>query len=104
MRGLYTDVYRPDAKQAPAEGEWAEFTANCSLRDIGSHVCALPTGEHCPRGLVCLGCGHAQPKKSASRSSAACLPATPAHSSKPRPPAERSTVVIGDSHGLVLVL
>jgi hypothetical protein len=41
------------------------FSASCSLRDMGTHVCALPTGEHCPRGLVCLGCNHAQPKKSA---------------------------------------
>jgi len=24
------------------------------------------TGEHCPKGLVCLGCIHAQPKKSAT--------------------------------------
>ena len=32
---------------------------------MGTHVCALPTGEHCSRGLVCLGCTHAQPKKSA---------------------------------------
>jgi hypothetical protein len=30
-----------------------------------THLCALPTGEHCPRGLICLGCTHAQPKKSA---------------------------------------
>ena len=36
------------------------------MRDMGTHLCALPTGEHCPRGLVCLGCGHAQPKKSAT--------------------------------------
>lgn len=65
MRGLYTDVYGPEANQTPTATEWAEFTANCSLRDMGTHVCALPAGEHCPRGLVCLGCGHAQPKKSA---------------------------------------
>jgi hypothetical protein len=65
MRGLYTDVYGPNANQAPTAAEWAEFTANCSLGDMGTHVCALPTGEHCPRGLVCLGCGHAQSKKSA---------------------------------------
>ena len=32
---------------------------------MGTHLCALPTGEHCPRGLVCLGCTHAQLKKSA---------------------------------------
>jgi len=65
MRGLYTDVHGPAANSTPTEAEWAEFTASCSLRDMGTHICALPTGEHCPRGLVCLGCGHAQPKKSA---------------------------------------
>jgi hypothetical protein len=36
------------------------------MRDMGIHLCALPTGEHCPKGLVCLGCNHAQPKKSAA--------------------------------------
>jgi hypothetical protein len=35
------------------------------MRDMGTHLCALPTGEHCPKGLVCLGCTHAQPKRSA---------------------------------------
>lgn len=33
---------------------------------MGTHLCALPTGDHCSRGLVCLGCTHAQPKKSAA--------------------------------------
>lgn len=33
---------------------------------MGTHVCALPAGDHCSRGLVCLGCTHAQPKKSAT--------------------------------------
>jgi hypothetical protein len=32
---------------------------------MGTHLCALPTGEHCPKGLICLGCARAQPKKSA---------------------------------------
>jgi hypothetical protein len=32
---------------------------------MGTHLCPLPAGEHCPRGLVCLGCSSAQPKKSA---------------------------------------
>ena len=45
--------------------EWAAFAASCNLRDMGTHLCALPTGEHCPKGLICLGCAHAQPKKSA---------------------------------------
>jgi site-specific recombinase XerD len=66
MRGRYSDIYDADALRAPSAEEWAAFTANCSLRDMGTHVCALPTGEHCSRGLVCLGCHHAQPKKSAA--------------------------------------
>ena len=33
---------------------------------MGTHLCAFPTGEYCSRGLVCLGCNHAQPKKSAA--------------------------------------
>ena len=33
---------------------------------MGTHLCALPAGEHCSRGLVCLGCNSAQPKKSAA--------------------------------------
>ena len=32
----------------------------------GTHLCALTAGEHCARGLVCLGCSHAQPKRSAT--------------------------------------
>ena len=69
-------------RTAPSTAEWAEFTANCSLRDMGTHLCALPTGEHCPRGLVCLGCSHAQPKKSAA-------PGLPAHAHQPRPRARQ---------------
>ena len=66
MRGRYSDVYDVDALRAPTAEEWAAFAASCSLRDMGTHVCALPTGEHCSRGLVCLGCVHAQPKKTAA--------------------------------------
>jgi len=66
MRGIYTDVHGADALRAPTVEEWAKFSANCSMRDMGTHLCALPTGEHCPKGLVCLGCNHAQPKKSAA--------------------------------------
>ena len=66
MRGRYSDIYDSDALRAPTAEEWAAFAAGCSLRDMGTHVCALPTGEHCSRGLVCLGCVHAQPKKSAA--------------------------------------
>jgi integrase len=65
VRGLYNAHYGEDGLKNPTTEEWAAFAASCNLRDMGTHLCALPTGEHCPRGLICLGCTHAQPKKSA---------------------------------------
>jgi integrase len=65
VHGLYNAHYGADGLKTPTAKEWASFAASCNLRDMGTHLCALPTGEHCPRGLVCLGCTHAQPKKSA---------------------------------------
>ena len=35
------------------------------MRDMGTHLCAAD-GRALPEGLVCLGCAHAQPKKSAA--------------------------------------
>ncbi|ETZ96626.1 phage integrase family protein [Mycobacterium kansasii 824] len=43
MRGRYSDIYDLDTLRAPNAQEWAAFTASCSLRDKGTHVCALPT-------------------------------------------------------------
>ncbi len=65
VRSLYNVYYGEDGLKNPTAEEWAAFTASCNLRDMGTHLCALPTGEHCPKGLICLGCAHAQPKKSA---------------------------------------
>jgi integrase len=66
VRGLYNTFHGTDSLKNPTADEWAAFERSCSMRDMGTHLCALPTGEHCPRGLVCLGCVHAQPKKSAT--------------------------------------
>ena len=66
LHGVYRAVHGEDSFRNPTAEEWAAFAASCSLRDMGTHVCALPTGEYCPKGLVCLGCVHAQPKKSAA--------------------------------------
>jgi integrase len=66
VRGLYNTYYGEEGLKSPTADEWAVFAASCNLRDMGTHLCALPTGEHCPRGLICLGCTHAQPKKSAA--------------------------------------
>lgn len=66
VRGLYDTFHGADSLKNPTAEEWAAFEKSCSMRDMGTHLCALPTGEHCPRGLVCLGCVHAQPKKSAA--------------------------------------
>jgi hypothetical protein len=65
VRGLYNVFHGDDGLRNPTTEEWAAFTVSCSLRDMGTHLCALPTGEYCPKGLVCLGCTHAQPKQSA---------------------------------------
>jgi len=78
MRGIYADVHGAEALRTPTVEEWAAFSANCSMRDMGTHLCALPTCEHCPKGLVCLGCNHANPRRARRRRFAACSPATPA--------------------------
>jgi len=66
VRGLYIAFHGEESLRNPTAEEWAAFSVSCSMRDMGTHLCALPTGEHCPKGLVCLGCVHAQPKKSAA--------------------------------------
>lgn len=66
VRSLYDTFHGADSLKNPTAEEWATFEESCSMRDMGTHLCALPTGEHCPRGLVCLACVHAQPKKSAA--------------------------------------
>jgi hypothetical protein len=66
VRSTYSDFHGPDSLRAPSMQEWSEFSAACNLRDMGTHLCALPAGDHCSRGLVCLGCSHAQPKRSAA--------------------------------------
>lgn len=66
VRGLYNAIHGEESFRNPTAAEWAAFEVSCSMRDMGTHLCTLPTGEHCPKGLVCLGCVHAQPKKSAA--------------------------------------
>jgi hypothetical protein len=66
VRATYLDFHGADSLRAPDAEEWRLFSQTLELRDMGTHVCALPAGEHCSRGLVCLGCSSAQPKKSAA--------------------------------------
>jgi hypothetical protein len=66
MLGVYRTRYGTEARRIPTADDWAAFSATCSMRDMGTHLCAQPTGDHCTKGLVCLGCAHAQPKKSAT--------------------------------------
>src|SRR5205085_8686359 len=66
LHGVYRAIHGEESLRNPTAEEWAAFAASCSLRDMGTHLCALPTGEYCPKGLVCLGCTHAQPKQSAA--------------------------------------
>lgn len=66
VRATYLDFHDADSLQVPDATEWQQFAQTLELRDMGTHLCALPAGEHCSRGLVCLGCSSAQPKKSAA--------------------------------------
>lgn len=54
MRGTYGDLYGPGAHRTPSPQEWSAFAQSCDLRDMGTHLCALPTGEHCPKGALRL--------------------------------------------------
>jgi len=65
VRGLYNAYYGEDGLKNPTAEEWNAFATNCNLRDMGTHICALPTGEYCANGLICLGCPQVQPKKTA---------------------------------------
>jgi hypothetical protein len=56
MRSLYNAYYGEQGLKNPTAKEWAAFAASCNLLDMGTHLWALPTGEHCPKGLICLGC------------------------------------------------
>jgi integrase len=66
VRATYLDFHGPDSHRVPDAADWQRFSETLELRDMGTHLCALPAGEHCSRGLVCLGCNSAQPKKSAA--------------------------------------
>src|SRR5207253_1353058 len=52
VRGLYNAFHGDDSLRNPTADEWAAFTVSCNLRDMGTHLCALPTGESCPEGLL----------------------------------------------------
>jgi hypothetical protein len=65
-RATYLDFHGADSFRAPDADEWQRFSQSLELRDMGTHLCALPAGEQCSLGLVCLGCSSAQPKKSAA--------------------------------------
>ena len=76
VRSLYNAYYGEDGLKNPTAEEWAAFAASCNLRDMGTHLCALPTGEHCPKGLICLGCwaSAAEEKCRADLPTNACQP------------------------------
>jgi hypothetical protein len=78
VRSLYNAYYGEAGLKNPTAEEWAAFAASCNLRDMGTHLCALPTGEHCPKGLICLGCALRSRRKVRCRSFGACWPATSA--------------------------
>jgi hypothetical protein len=57
-------LYGEEGPKNPTAEELAAFrlAATCA---VWARIICLPSGEHCPKGLICLGCVHAHPKKSA---------------------------------------
>ena len=49
LRGAYLQFHGEDSLRNPTQDEWRAFEHSCSMRDMGTHLCALPTGEHCPK-------------------------------------------------------
>jgi hypothetical protein len=76
VRATYLDFHGADSLRAPDAAEWERFSETLELRDMGTHLCALPAGEHCSRGLVCPAAAPASPRRALSRISNACSPAT----------------------------
>jgi len=68
MRGLYADIYGTEVQRTPSLEEWQAFATSCSLRDMGTHLCGLPTAAPTPSR-----------RRAQRRCSGACSPATPAH-------------------------
>jgi site-specific recombinase XerD len=74
VRGLYNRFHGEDSLRNPSTEEWAAFETSCSMRDMGTHLRALPTGEHCPRGLVCLGVSTPSLRKAPRQRFVKCWP------------------------------
>ena len=53
VRSLYNAYYGEDGLKNPTAEEWAAFTASCNLRDMGTHLCALPEGIDLSRLCAC---------------------------------------------------
>jgi hypothetical protein len=49
VRSTYLDFHGADGLPAPDAEEWRRWSQTLELRDMGTHLCALPAGEHCSR-------------------------------------------------------
>jgi len=52
VRTLYNAHCGEDELKNPTAEEWGAFAASCNLRDMGTHLCPVPTGEDCPKELI----------------------------------------------------
>jgi hypothetical protein len=48
MHGVCSALHGEESFKKPTRPEWDALAASCSTRDMGTHLCGLPTGEHCP--------------------------------------------------------
>jgi len=86
VRGTYEFLHGSAALRNPTAEEWAEFAAGCNLRDTGTHLCSLPTGDHCSRGWSASAAPTRSRRTAPPRSSGECSSATAARSPKANAP------------------
>lgn len=48
IRGGFLAAHGPEAPRNPTAEEWREYSRSCGMRDMGTHLCALPTGATAP--------------------------------------------------------
>lgn len=85
MHVLCTDVYGPDGARHPTSGEWAAFTASCSLRDMGTTSARCQPENTAPAGWSVSAAG------TPSRRGAPRARSGDAHQPHPRPGPARQT-------------
>lgn len=72
VRGLYIAFHGEESLRNPTAEEWAAFSASCSMRDMGTHLCALQPASIVQRGWSAWGVSMRSRKERRRRSFEGC--------------------------------